>query len=208
LHPQDQEEEKASRLCPKVGRSKAYKKVVREFWRLRQRDLERAQSAYDCVRAQLKRRETRVTKYCDWHMRECAEHIPFAPTTYQRVGLDGFHMDERPSDLVHALKHQLDIHLDVPPVGYVHNKQCTGGRGCLECRVILYAYRDQVKKSVRNAQKNKGVCEVRDRYLMDGVVRRQVSFHDGLFLVLEFNPQNTNDCSRRQCHVITLYRKS
>ena len=140
---------------------------------------------YGCIQAKVKLRETRVTQYCDWHMRNYAKRMPFALVTYQRVGLDVFHIhrDERRSDLMHALKHQWDV----LAVDDAYNKQCTGGRGCLECQVILHAYRDQVQKAVQNVRMNKGVCKVRDRYLRGGAVRRQVSFNDGLFLVLEFH---------------------
>ena len=161
------------------------------------RDPER--STYGCIQAQVKLREMRLNKYYDWHMREHGKHMPFAPVTYQRVGLDEFHRDERRSDLVHALKHQ-DVLAGT--VDDAHDKLCTG---CLQFQAILHAYRDLVKKAVQNARMNHGVREMRDRRMEAGAVRRQVFFNDGLFLVVEFN---TNNLSQHQGHVVTLYRKS
>ena len=178
--------------------SKAYKEVVDEWKRLHMRDPE--PSALLCMEAHVKLRKTRLKLFCDWCMRVCAKKMPFAQVTYQKVGPDIFCRDERPSELVHALKHQ-DILAGT--VDAAHDKLCTGGK-CVPCKKILHAYSDLVEKAVQNARMNKGVRETRDRRMEDGV-RRQFLFDDGLFLVLEFK---SNNLSRRQGYVVTLYSKT
>ena len=178
-----------------------------EWKRLHMRDPE--PSALLCMEAHVKLQKKQLKLFCDWCMRgvypnlgkKNAKKMPFAQVTYQKVGPDIFCRDKRPSELVHALKHQ-DILAGT--VDAAHDKLCTGGK-CVPCKKIRHAYRDLVEKAVQNARMNKGVRETRDRRMGDGGVRRQFLFDDGLLLVLEFK---SNNLSRRQGYVVTLYSKT
>ena len=187
------------RFRPVCGWSKAYKKVAADERKRLQG--EPSLSALLAMQAHLKLQNTRLRQFCDWCMRVCAKRMPFARATYQQVGLDVFCRDERRSELVHALKHQ-----DILPAGTVdaaHDKRCSGVN-CVPCKIIVDAYRVLVEKAVQNARMNNGVREIRDRRMEDGAVRRRFLFNDGLLLVLEFT---SNNLSRRQGYVVTLYRK-
>ena len=191
--------EETHRFRPVGGWSKAYKKVAADERKRLQG--EPSLSALLAMQAHLKLQNTRLRQFCDWCMRVCAKRMPFARATYQQVGLDVFCRDERRSELVHALKHQ-----DILPAGTVdaaHDKRCSGVN-CVPCKIIVDAYRVLVEKAVQNARMNNGVREIRDRRMEDGAVRRRFLFDDGLLLVLEFT---SNNLSRRQGYVVTLYRK-